>query len=260
MDRNASAAGPFMRRLLCSALLSLAATVAPGPVASQRTSAERLATARAQVRAMQLDSAALLLRETVGTIGRPSREERVEAWLLLGVVQFYKGDDSGTAADFRHALALEPRLEASGLARYDSALVILFEAQRRPVPARRDSESPALAVSELTSCVPSCPKNVTPPRLQYLPDFAWTPSGFDQVPAGRGELVLRYVVTARGRVAPGSIVIVSSNVPLSFQSAVLSALAHATFIPGRDGDRPVAVMVEETTDLERELVASPMPP
>ncbi len=121
-----------MRRLLCSALLSLAATVAPGPVASQSTSAERLATARAQVRAMQLDSAALLLRETVGTIGRPSREERVEAWLLLGVVQFYKGDDSGTAADFRHALALEPRLEASGLARYDSALVILFEAQRRP--------------------------------------------------------------------------------------------------------------------------------
>jgi hypothetical protein len=72
-----------MRRLVCSALLSLAATVAPCPVAGQSTSAERLATARAQLRAMKLDSAALLLREAVDTIGRPSRDEQVEAWLLL---------------------------------------------------------------------------------------------------------------------------------------------------------------------------------
>ena len=249
-----------MRRLVCSALLSLAATVAPYQVAGQSTSAERLATARAQLRAMKLDSAALLLREAVDTIGRPSRDEQVEAWLLLGVVQFYKGDDSGTAADFRQALALEPRLDASGLARYDSALFVLFKAQRGPVPALGDSESSALAVSELTNCVPRCPKNVTPPKLLHLPDITWTPSDLDELPGGRGALLLRYVVTARGSVAPGSIVIVSSNVPAGFQSAVVSALADASFRPARDGGRPIAAMVEEKTELRRELRRSAMPP
>jgi len=206
---------------------------------------------------MQLDSAALLLRETVDTIGHPSRDEQVEAWLLLGVVQFYRGDDSGTAVDFRQALALEPRLETSGLARYDSGLVVLFEAQRRRIAAHRDSEAPTLAASEPTNCVPRCPKNVTPPKPLHRRDINWMPSGTDQVSGGRGELVVRYVVTARGRVAPGSIVIVSSDVPSSFQSAVLSALAHASFLPARDGDRPVAVRVEEKTELERELRMSP---
>src|SRR2546430_700607 len=100
------------------------------PLAGQSAADDRLAAARAAIRAMNFDSAASLLRHTLESTGRPSHDERLEAWLLLGVVQFYQGDDSGTAADFRQALELEPRLQAQGLAKYDSALVVLFEAQR----------------------------------------------------------------------------------------------------------------------------------
>src|SRR5574342_561312 len=66
---------------------------------------------------MQLDSAAVLLREALDTSGHPMRSDQVEAWLLLGVISFYKGDDSGTAGDFRHAIALDPLLKSDGLAR-----------------------------------------------------------------------------------------------------------------------------------------------
>ena len=246
-----------MLRCVRSTALSLVFGIAPCSIAGQSAAADRLAAAQAEVRVMKLDSAAVLLRQTLDMTDRLSNEERVEAWLLLGVVQFYKGDDSGTAVDFRQALALEPRLDTSGLARYDSALVVLLEAQRGGIAAHRDSEASTLGASELKNCVPRCPRNVTPPKPLHRPDVSWMPSGTEQVRGGRGELVVRYVVTARGRVAPGSIVIVSGYVPLGFQSAVLSALARASFLPARDGDRPVAVMVEEKTELERELRMSP---
>src|SRR6266699_2943570 len=73
------------------------------PLAGQSAADDRLAAARAAMRAMNFDSAASLLRQTLDSTGRPSHDERLEAWLLLGVVQFYQGDDSGTAADFRQA-------------------------------------------------------------------------------------------------------------------------------------------------------------
>ena len=86
---------------------------------AQITAADRITAARVEFRAMKLDSAAVLLRYAMDSTAAPSRADLVEAWLLLGVVEFYRGNDSATASSFHQALALEPRLEASGLARYD---------------------------------------------------------------------------------------------------------------------------------------------
>lgn len=246
-------------RLMLWAVVGLATLFSPSG-AAQSTPTSRLAAARSQLSALKLDSAKFLVHQVLDSTVGVSRDERIEGWLLLGVIQYYQGSDSGAEAAFRQALAIEPRLDASRLARYDSALVVLFEAQRREVPAHRDSEAPPFATSEMMNCVPRCPKNVTPPTLLHLPDIAWPPSDPDQMPGGRGQLVVRYVVTAVGRVAPSSIVVVSSDVPQGLQSALLLALADATFRPARHGDRPVAVIVEERTELRRELLRTRMLP
>jgi hypothetical protein len=246
-------------RLTLTAAVSLA-TLFPPSGAAQSTANARLAAARGQLSALKLDSAKLLVRQVLDSTARVSRDERIEGWLLLGVIQYYQASDSGAQAAFRQALALEPRLDASWLARYDSALVVLFEDQRREVPAHRDSQAPSFAARELMNCVPRCPKNVTPPTLLHLPDVSWPPSDPNEMPGGPVRLMVRYVVTAGGRVAPSSIVVVSSDLPQGLQSALLLALADATFRPARDGDRPVAVIVEEKTDLRRELIRTRMGP
>ena len=118
------------RRAMLWVAVSLLAAFGSAPAAGQRLPSARLAAARTALQSMHLDSAALVLRRLLRSADEVPREDRVEAWLLLGVVEFYQGRDSGTAADFREALILEPAIRADGLAPYDSVLVTLLEAQR----------------------------------------------------------------------------------------------------------------------------------
>src|SRR5437773_4715705 len=137
---------------LCAALLTLAASGTLQPVAGQNAN-DRLAAARAQLHAMRFDSAAVLLRGTLDASDHAEPEEQAEALQLLGVIAFYKGDDSGAAGAFRHALALDPLLKSDGVARYDSALVVLFEAQRSvAMRDTRDSRPPGARTGEVADC------------------------------------------------------------------------------------------------------------
>ena len=214
------------------------------PLAGQSAADDRLAAARAAIRAMNFDSAASLLRQTLESTGRPSHDERLEAWLLLGVVQFYQGDDSGTAADFRQALELEPRLQAQGLAKYDSALVVLFEAQR---VVAAPSATPRQAEEVVLDCTASCPRNVVRPRLLELPSGAGLPlDGFDIRYNLESRLTVRFIVDTTGFVLPGSVRVVSSTMQLkNVERDFVTSLHQARFVPARTaGARPARVLMQ----------------
>jgi len=254
-----------MRRLGRNAwlvLLSLAASGAPRVIAGQNPAYERLVAARVQLRAMQLDSAAVLLREALDTSGHPVRSDQVEAWLLLGVISFYKGDDSATAGDFRHALALDPLLKSDGLARYDSALVGLFDAQRSV--AVSGSGPAATLTGDVVDCTRRCPEDVILPRFTGMEDLeGLVPDRFTVEHGQWGMMTVRFIVDTGGRVAMGSMQLVTSSMQIkALEQALLGGLARATFTPPSARGRRISVLVEgkmgfRTGSFEAELPVVP---
>lgn len=223
---------------------------APGGDTSDRVRAARAALSRGR-----LDSAELLLTPALDSANLPSVTQRVEAWLLLGVVRYYRGDDAGIAAAFRAALALDPALQAPGLGAYDQSLMRMLEELRAAGAGvgAGAADSPRVvpvANVEAVRCVPSCPKGVTPPRVQSMPGLEFNEATFDpSSPPRNGRMVVRFVVTAEGRVDSASIVIVVNTLPfetfyIEFKQAYLRALEGARFAPARRGDDPVAAVVE----------------
>jgi hypothetical protein len=221
------------RRRVLWVAVSLLAAVGSAPAVGQRTPSARLTAARTALRSMNLDSAALVLRQLLRSADEIPREDRVEAWLLLGIVQFYQGSDSATAADFREALVLQPGLRADGLATYDSALVTLFEAQRSGATAAMDcSKRGAGGVAR--------PRLLSFPRLEGLP-----PDLFDVRHNLDGALTLRFVVDSTGRVVQGTVGVVSSTLKMrELERAIVQAFPGARFTPGRAEGRSVSVMVQ----------------
>ncbi|HEV2749040.1 MAG TPA: hypothetical protein VGV12_00795 [Gemmatimonadales bacterium] len=192
---------------------------------------------------MKLDSAAMHLRSSLDPAGHPTRDDQVQAWLLLGVISFYKGDDSGTSADFRHALALDPLLKADGLARYDSALVVLFNAQRKNVVA--DPGPPAEGANTLVDCTKTCPSDVVLPRLDDVSLFGIRPDGFEAEHDRWGLIRMQFIVDTAGYVAPGSLRLIESALQMRmFERALLDGLQRARFIPGRLKGQRIPVLVE----------------
>lgn len=232
------------RRSLLTVAASFAALLVAPPSTAQSPAPDRLATARTALRAMKLDSAALLVRQALDSASSPSRDDRIEAWLLLGVVEFYQGKDSASASDFREALVLKPDIAASGLARYDSALVVSFAAQREAMVAGR-APSPTHGDSVL-DCTRLCPANVVKPRFVRMPPPDWPPAvdAFEVRHSG-GVFRVRFIIDTAGRVVPRSIRVVTSTLQLKeMQRVYLEALAGAEFKPARAGERAVTVLVE----------------
>ena len=246
------------RRPLLWAMISVIVLMLPAPSVAQSTAANRLAAARTALRGAQLDSAELLLREALESGSAPSRGDRVEAWLLIGVARYYAGNDSGVAAAFREALALEPALAAPRLAQYDSSLVVLLEAQRHAPGGAVALSTLALRVATIDAqvCVPACPRGVTRPRLRAFPVLDWNAAERDPSMALReARMVVRYVVDTVGRVDTMSIHVVTNNFPIgtyfqNYVAAYLSALAGARYEPARAGNQPVPVIVEDVLRFE----------
>jgi TonB family protein len=67
-----------------------------------------------------------------------------------------------------------------------------------------------------------------------------------------GQVVVEYVVNAKGRVGAGSVRVVRSSHP-AFSRAVIQALANARFNPARIGRIQVAVLVQQTIRFEADL-------
>ena len=218
---------------LCAALLTLAASGAVQPVAGQNAANDRLAAARVQLHAMRFDSAAILLRGALDGSDHALPEDQAEALLLLGVIAFYKGSDSGAAGAFRHALALDPLLTSNGLARYDSALVVLFEAQRGA--GERATGPTGTRTRQVVDCTRTCPEGVVMPHL--IDVEALTALGlerFDVEHHRYGAMTVELMVDPAGHVALGSVRLVASNLQMKpLEVALLVGLERALFTPPR---------------------------
>ena len=220
---------------LCAALLTLAASGTLHPVAGQNAN-DRLAAARAQLHAMRFDSAAVLLRGTLDASDHAEPEEQAEALQLLGVIAFYKGDDSGAAGAFRHALALDPLLKSDGVARYDSALVVLFEAQRSvAMRDTRDSRPPGARTGEVADCTRTCPEGLVLPSLMGLEALeGLVPDRFELQHHRYGMMTFDLMVDAAGHVVPESVHLVASNLEMKpLEQALLRGMERALFTPAR---------------------------
>jgi hypothetical protein len=232
-----------MRGKLCAALLTLAASGTVQPVAGQNAS-DRLAAARVQLHAMRFDSAVMLLRGVLDGSDHALPEDQAEALMLLGVIAFYQGNDSGAAGAFRHAIALDPLLTSKGLAPYDSALVVLFEAQRGV--AVQATSPPGTRTREVVDCTRTCPEGVVMP---YLIDVdALTALGlerFDVEHHRYGAMTVELMVDPAGHVALGSVRLVASNLQMKpLEVALLVALERALFtLPRGPQGEQVSVLV-----------------
>ncbi len=224
--------------------------------AAQSSAAERLSAARVLLRALRFDSAAQLARAALDSASGASRSDRVEAWLLLGVVEFYQGHDSGTGAAFRQALELEPQLDASGLSRYDSSLVVLLEAQRLALGTR--PAAPPSDPNAVVDCTRLCPDVVYPHLLEFRPN--WPPVELFDVVHYRGRMTVRFATDTAGGVLPGSITMVYSELPAPLKpvaQAWLDALGRARFKPAHTAaGQPAAVLLEVRVAFERGRVSS----
>src|SRR5260370_30065429 len=97
------------------ALLLVTLGVLPAALPGQSRAAQLVDSARRQVAAHQLDSAAALLRLALDTSALATRGERENAFVWQGIVQFLGGDSTATRAAFRQAPALDSTLGVKGL-------------------------------------------------------------------------------------------------------------------------------------------------
>jgi hypothetical protein len=225
-----------------------------------QTRPDYLARAREQLSQRNSDSALALLRLVTDSQSGEPVARRVEAWILTGVVSFYRGEDSSVVAAFRSAFALDPGVRAAGLSAIDSSLAATFEAQRPkadaamlPAPGSADS---------VYECVKRCPAGVSKPSLSHFPQVSPqdVPPSESQIYPGasglgasglRGAIEFHFIVNEAGSVEPGSVE-VSMSTARRWQPAFLQGLLQARFLPAMLGPRPVRARVRLRVDINAE--------
>src|SRR3989442_997524 len=246
-----------MTRLLAAGALLLAALLRPpAALALQTLAARAVADARQQIEARNLDSAATLLGRVVAAPGDSAPALLVEAWMLLGMVEFYRGRDSAAAQAFREVFILEPGAQGH---LPDATLQQMFDSLR---PAQIDlppfttllQPSPAAAPAPaegtggaLYRCAPRCDKGVRRPVLPRLRPLAPPdpPAGLCLGQQGvRGYVIFQGIVGLGGILEPGSAHLVASTSSLVSARDVEEALQDAEFSPGEFEGHPVRVMVQ----------------
>jgi len=245
--------------------LTLFARLAPA-----QTAGDRIAAARAEIRSRNLDGAAALLRQVADSPSTADSADRALAFMWLGIVSFYEGDDSGTARSFRASLALNPSLGGDELARVDSGLASAWKREQaeawrhtsvdRPAAGRAPSAvrstaavpSAALGGSPVHDCARGCKAGERPPGLLELPQMRIEGERGQLGPSGvHGRVVVRAVIDEIGRLEPATISLVTSS-SSAFERAVRDVLPQLRFRPAQVGNQPVAALIELRFDIRPE--------
>lgn len=221
-----------------------------------------LTLARETLRAGQLDSAQALLRQLTDSGSVAPRGQIVEAWVLTGVARFYAGQDSGAAAAFRRAFALDPSVHVGGLSQMDSTMGALFEAQRPTLVEGGPGRDSSVTADSVFDCRKGCPSGLSKPVLAYFPQVnpGDVPASESQTHPGAGGLgpsgvhgiiVYEFLVTDAGSVGQGTVRIVRSNARI-WERVFSRQLLAARFEPARLGGRAVAVWVHLRVEIRAE--------
>ena len=182
-----------------------------------------------------LDSAAVLLHQVVRPDAPGTLQERIEGWLLLGMVHYYAGRDSATADAFREVVMLAPDFQAPGLAARDSTLARMLEQQRAQV------QSGVVPLDAEADVVQERPELISHPDVQY-PE-ALLRRGVT------GRVLLAAVIDTAGRVEPASVAVLEAT-DSAFISPVREMLLAARYRPGRAYGRAVRMRVRVPADFD----------
>ena len=250
-----------MRRLQLSRAVWVVTPLLFGPAAVNAqadsgapASAELIAQARAQLRARQLDSAAVLLRRVTDAPAR-SPAERVQAWVLLGIVNFYSASDSAASDAFRQAFSLDPGLDVAGLDGFDPEIARLAGEARAAVGVGDSTAVRTVAihpaVAPLYDCLTKCADSVVPPQFVLFP-YQMVLDGV-VLPARRAHVfvALQAVVDQDGLVEPETVRLLSSTA-VGVVAQIERALPQARFRPGLARGMPVRTRVQLRFDFEAE--------
>ena len=230
----------------------------------QATPAERLAAAREQIRAHNLDSATVLLRQM--TDSPATAADRARAFTWLGIVSFYQGDDSETARNFRAALALDPSMDATNLAGMDSTLAAAW--RREQAGARHDGNagtasgpqrdtvlvlqpSRGAPAGTVVDCRGGCKRGERAPQLLQLPQMHLDSPGKLGPSGVHGRVIVQAVIDETGRLEPETIYVVNSTAP-GFERVVRDVLPMLRFRAAAAGGQTVPARIELRFDIQTE--------
>jgi TonB family protein len=232
-----------MQALLLRVTLALSA---PATFAAQSRATRLIDSAYAQARAGRLDSAGTLLRPLLDSSARVEPQERASAQVVYGIVEYFKGRDSGAVSAFRAALELRLDLRGDWMFQLDSGLGRLWRRERgraicgMPEPAAFDFlASDSAGAGPPVSVLKEKPRILSGPNVRY-------PEHLRRARI-QGRVVVAAVIDTSGHAEPGSIKIVQSP-HRDFGSQAKRYLEQARFQPGRIGTRPVRVCVEVPVD------------
>jgi hypothetical protein len=239
-----------MRSLIIQGVLAGLLVAAPATAqdpAPGESSEQLLAAARAQIAATHLDSAAALLRRVAEAPAR-AVADRVQAWVLLGVVDFYRSGDSAAAIAFRQALVLDPGLQVAALEQLEPAAAQILAAERAALAV--PVATPAPSVAGPLDCVRKCPDGVRPPRFTYFPRILFEADIFGRR-STHAYLVFHAVINADGLVEPES-VWMAGGTAQALEVQLRQGLLQARFQPGRAVGVPVRARVAMRFDFRAE--------
>jgi TonB family protein len=220
--------------------LAIIAVASVGPLrAQQLPSTDLLAVARAQIARRQLDSATTRL-EQVAYSGAATGPDRGEAFIWLGVVQFYRGQDSAADSSFRAALATDrlllPRVQLAAL---DPDLGAMWE--RDQTAALCGEQLPAwynVPIEPHGLPLNAAARAAREPTIR--PDSV-EPLRYPEhlLSAGvQGRVIVRVIIDSLGRVDPGSQrIITTPDVDLEYEALTFIMRLH--YRPARQRDRPI---------------------
>jgi len=243
-------------------LLGALVVLATAPAGAQDSSTVLLSAARAHLAARHMDSAAVIYRRVAEAPGWPAND-RVQAWVMLGVVDYYRSGDSATADAFRHALELDSAFEVKSLAQFEPAIADILTAQRAKMfaapagpaaPAARPV-SPTSQELPVYDCLNTCPANVLAPQFEFFPRIEVADASvgvYDR--RSRTFLQFEAVVNPDGVLEPESVV-VSGGTAKGAESEIRRALMQSRFSPGRFNAVPVRARVRLRFDFEAEGTA-----
>lgn len=240
----------------------LTAMLQQTPVAAvEEPSQQLLVAAVKHMNAQRLDSAALLLRRVADSPTRAA-SDRVRAFVLLGVVDYYRSGDSASAVALRQALVLDPGLQVPALDSTHPDVARILAAQRAAVAPSVAAAPPAVDTQPASSaeapalldCLTKCAPGGRPPHFTQFPDMQFRDGN-----AGigvyerrlRSFLTFQAVIGADGIVEPETVQ-VTGGAARGMETDIRRALAQSRFAPGRLNDVPVRTRVTLRFDFESE--------
>lgn len=223
--------------------LALAALLLPAVLAGQSRASKRIDAAFVQLTARNLDSAEVLLRPVLDSVIRATGPERGAAFMLLGVIDFFRGRDSATGGAFRASLGASLTMRGEWLTRLDSSLGEIWKRERsRAICGWAGQDSGGQAVMEESIViVAQRPKVLRGPRVVY-------PERLRQAGV-TGRVLLAALIDTMGRAEPGSIKVLDSPHD-AFTRQARYYLERAVFQPGRAGERAVRVCIQIPIDFK----------